>query len=407
MGYLTPSPGPRQQKSNAVPTPWRATEFRVGVHSLDPAASIVPFLPDSLAIVRAIDEAELKRTVLKSSRSGRSAPGLAAIAPLVSNAKSHPSPLPLWSYVPREPAWCYQAYSKDLFVCRDFPATSLRENAPSCRKAIYEFSDKSRNHLNHICCNSGHLVKSQFCLTYHGQNPTDGATVKMHLDRWLKSYRRRFPAGAYLWVLEFQNRGTPHYHVFLSVAVDRAMQKKMAKSWIKITNGSPAQYWWHCRPENWTPWSMDNGNYLMKQYAIKHAQKEVPQEFQNVGRFWGCSRAMHPTPNLYGPHEIANLTRNAVIPWESAAIRHYFDKILRRYQEKVMNYTREGNRRANRDGKVNRWKKASMIRHESEMSGHFKIKNGTKILMQLMNYIVEYGPDRYSLEHAIKQRTPF
>lgn len=405
MAYLTPSPGPRQQK--VVPQAWRETQFRPGIHSLDPAASIVPFLPESLKIVQAIDEAELKRSVLRPRRPCRPAAGVVVEAPLVSNAKSHPTLLPLWSYVPREPAWCYQSYSKDLYVCRDFPATSLRENSPSCRKAIYEFSDKSRAHLDHIACNSGHLIKSQFCLTYHDQNPTDGEVVKKHLDKWLKSYRRRFPAGSYLWVLEFQERGIPHYHVFLSVPVDPVMQKKMARSWVKITKGSKEQYWWHCRPSNWIPWNMENGNYLMKNYVVKQAQKDVPQEFQNVGRFWGCSRAMHPTPNLYGPHEIANLTRKAVIPWEPAAIRHYFDKVLRRYQEKLMNYTREGKRRTTKQGKVYRWKGASMIRHESEMSGHFKIKNGTKILMQLMNYVCEYGPDRHTIEHAIKQRTPF
>jgi len=282
------------------------------------------------------------------------------------------------------------------------------EHAPGTRQAIYEFSDRSRSHLDHICCNSGHLIKSQFCLTYHHQQPTDGTTVKRDLDRWLKSYRRRNPGSPYLWVLEFQNRGAPHYHVFLGSKVNRDMQKKMAKSWVRITKGDHKQEWWHNRPDNWMPWQMETASYVLKNYVVKTAQKEVPPSFQNVGRFWGCSRNMHPVPTVITPEQIANLTQKAVIPWEPEAIRRYFDRTLRRWQEHQMNYDRQGNRRKNHaTGKPRKWKSASMIRQNSELSGEFKIKNGSKIIEKLLNYVVQHGPDPYSLAAAIKERIPF
>jgi len=399
------NPKPRRERPNPAeppPEPYRPSAFIIGVHSADPAASIVSHLPDSLALVDEIENFALIRSTL---RAGRRAMGSESV-PLVSNSKSHPT-LPPWKYVPTEPSWCYQVFRKDVYVCRHFPATPPPENPPSVRAAIYEFSDKSRANLDHICCNSGHLIKSQFCLTYHDQNPTDGIEVKRHLDRWLKALRRRLPCVGYLWVLEFQKRGVPHYHVWLTAPPDAALQRKMARSWVKITKGTEEQYKRHCLPSNWCPWDMQNGVYA-KKYAIKQVQKDVPPEFQNVGRFWGSSRSLQPVATLFGPGEIANLTKKDATPWEPAAVRHYFDKILRRYQEKQMNYNKKGTRRRDpKTGKVLPWRKASMTRSCSELSGNFKIANGAKVVEQLLSYVVTNPPDRWSIQAATKEKIPF
>lgn len=406
---------PRRRTPKKEPSPISSPVW--GVH---PATDVTSFAPSSVELVAGIQEKALVREVLQRSESRPGATIAPAdrrtgtAAPLVPSSKSHPY-LPPWKYVPTSPVWSYQVFTKDVYVCRYFPATPPPENTPSPRAAIYEFSDKSRAHLDHVCCNSGHLIRSQLCLTYHNQNPTDGEVCKRHLDKWLKSLRRRLPGVSYLWVLEFQLRGVPHFHVFLSVEPNPELQKKMARSWVRITktqtddeNAGKKQYWWHCRPENWIKWSMDNGVYVMKEYAIKHAQKDVPKEFQNVGRFWGCSRSMSPKPTHYGAEEVANLTRKTAVPWEPAAVRHYMDKVLRRWQERQMNYDRQGNRRRNpATGKVNPWKNASMIRHESELSGCFKIKNGAKVFERLLNYIATSPPDRYSIAKAIAERVPF
>lgn len=374
--------------------------------------------PEAVALVKEIEEKRLCNELRFKGRGKRST-GAAdgrrtegEASPLVSSSKSHPSYLPAYCFLPVGPSWSYQVFRNDVYVCRHFPATPPPENAPSTRAAIFEFSDKSRAHLDHICSNSGHLVKSQFCLTYTSNFPTDGEQCKVHLDKWLKGYRRRCPSGLYLWVLEFQRRGAPHFHVFLSVPVDRSLQKKLALSWAKITKfgekADHSQVWWHSRPENWVDWTMDNGVYVLKEYTIKHAQKEVPAEFRNVGRFWGCSRGMHPKPTILEPETVAQITRLAPVPWEPAAVRHFFDKILRRWQERQMNYDRQGTRRRDpKTGKVNPWKKASMIRHESELSGAFKVKNGARVVERLLNYVATSPPDLFSFRAGLKDRLPF
>lgn len=427
--FLVPQYASRRQRNVDVDpskaqiciTEWQPDAFVPGVHSLDCFPSITSRTPEAHAWVKEYEEKRLRHQYGKAVRpSGQGHAGFAAgladepPAPLVSNSKSHPpTHLPPWCYYPQTPAWSYQVFRNDVFVCRYFPATPPAENAPSPRAAIFEFSDKSRAHLDHICCNSGHLVQSQFCLTYHEQIPNDGEECKRHLDKWLKSYRRRFPAGLYLWVLEFQKRGAPHFHVFLSVPVDRKMQKKLAMSWARITRGSfekydKVQYWWHCRPDNFKEWKMNDGKYVMKEYAVKHAQKDVPKEFVNVGRFWGCSRGMQPIPTIIEPKSIANLTRTTAVPWEPAAVRHYFDKILRRWQERQMNYDRQGNRRRDpKTDKVKKWRNASLIRHESELSGAFKIKNGARVVERLLNYVATNPPDLFSFRAGLRDEVPF
>jgi len=387
----------------AVPAVAWPDVFLPGVHSLDPDQGITSHLPQSLELVSKIEEKALCREVRQ--RPGRPAPG-AERGPLVSYDKSHPGYLPSWCYVPAEPVWCYHVYSKDAHVSRYYPTTPTPATDPGVRKAIFEFSDKSRAHLDHICCNSGHRIKAQVCLTYHDQNPTDGEQIKRDLDRFLKSYRRRFPGEGYLWVLEFQNRGVPHFHLFLTVMPSREMQKKFARSWVKITNGTNNQYWFHARRHAWMKWNMDNGKYATK-YVEKQEQKNVPQAFQNVGRFWGCSRNIHPKPDLFGSAEVANLTKNNPTPWDKTMVRHFMDKVLRRFQERQMNYDREGKRRKNPvTGKVNPYRKASLIRQRSTQSGTFKIKNGAKAVLQLLGYIAEHPPDLFTLKHK-EESTPF
>jgi hypothetical protein len=52
---------------------------------------------------------------------------------------------------------------------------------------------------------------------------------------------------------------------------------------------------WHKNPRNFIDWDMGNGQYLCK-YLDKEAQKAVPEEFHNVGRFWGCTRGIVAIP---------------------------------------------------------------------------------------------------------------
>ncbi|NCC62300.1 MAG: hypothetical protein EOM12_15475, partial [Verrucomicrobiae bacterium] len=283
-------------RTTAPPWPERLI---LGVHSLEPSANIVPNLPEFLALGRALTEKGLKRQYRT-----RHSPAVGG-SDLVSKSISEHT-LPVYTrYSPAESTY-YRVFHRDTYLVRNDPEMTAREPAGSTRGTIYELSRKSEARLSHLCKNSGHRIKSQLCLTYHEQNPIDGAEVKKHLSRFLAALRRAIPRVGYLWILEFQKRGVPHFHIFLTAPPDREAQKILSASWVRITAGTEKQYRWHIRPNNWIEWHMQNGNYVAHKYLTKHYQKDVPHQYHSVGRYWGNSRNMVPIPTIIMPEEIAS-----------------------------------------------------------------------------------------------------
>jgi hypothetical protein len=305
--------------------------------------------------------------------------------------------------VPTTPATWYEVFHQDVYLCRSFPAVPPADLARSSRAAIFEFSDKSRSNLEHVANNAGHLVKSQFCLTYHETWPTDGRQVKEHLRRWLRVLRRVLPDVPYLWVLEFQtSRGAPHFHVFLGAPRNAAAHIKLAEAWVRITEGTETQLKFHQHSMNWITWKMSNAQYLMKNYASKKEQKEVPQQYHNVGRFWGHSSNMQPIGMIVEPSAIARFTAPGVAKWDEEGLTRFINRTLRRYHEKCMNYNRKTWEK--RQGKK---KKSPMTRAQAEVPGAFRIPFAAPLVVQIMNYVSENGPDLGTFHRWLNNQPPF
>ena len=129
-------------------------------------------------------------------------------------------------------------------------------------------------------------------LTYPGEFPGDGRTVKRHLDAFVKRAFRYIDADgdwalqprSIFWFLEFQQRGAPHFHLFLNFPIPRQI---VAQWWFEIvTSGDERHLLAGTRIE-----ALYHGRYGTISYATKYAakleQKEVPPNFVNCGRFWG------------------------------------------------------------------------------------------------------------------------
>ncbi len=162
------------------------------------------------------------------------------------------------------------------------------------RGEICSFSAASKRRLRFTASNAFPELISQFALTYHNRQP-DGRMVKAHLNAFLVSLRRRFPDLRYLWILEFQTRGTAHFHLFLSLPhTTPGLQMFMAEKWHNIAEPDSAEHLrFHLHPYNFIAWDMGSGAYLCK-YLDKEHQKAVPANFSGVGRFWGNSRGIVP-----------------------------------------------------------------------------------------------------------------
>jgi hypothetical protein len=118
-------------------------------------------------------------------------------------------------------------------------------------------------------------------LTYPACAPKSGLVVKAHFRALVERGRRAglMKNQSWVWWLEFQERGAPHIH-FLSTGW--IGKQWIAQSWADVTGGDARVA---TRIEGLrTPAAA--GAYAAK-YASKQVQKVVPEEFIDVGRFWG------------------------------------------------------------------------------------------------------------------------
>lgn len=220
---------------------------------------------------------------------------------------------------------------RDVRVVRDLgPQPKPEHLEGTTRGEIEIFSPHSASRLTRLARNASPALISQFCLTYHQANP-DGKTAKKHLDTWLKALRRAAPGVGYLWILEFQSRGVPHFHVWLTCPYSVDLWKRLGKAWNRIAEpDSPQHLWWHTEERtdpktgkvqrSFLNWDMNGAGYLRK-YMSKEAQKCVPAGFGWCGRFWGATRGLVPEPVVFTPDdlpcEITDVTRT-ISKWSEA-----------------------------------------------------------------------------------------
>ena len=127
-------------------------------------------------------------------------------------------------------------------------------------------------------------------LTYPDNFPTDGLKVKRDLSVFRKWCKRR-GIGAF-WFLEFQNRGAPHFHLFIS-NYPLGGVKAVAHAWYRIVgSGDPKHLAWHLGELSGRPCleymrKPHAASFYATKYASKQEQKHVPADYTNVGRFWG------------------------------------------------------------------------------------------------------------------------
>ena len=141
-------------------------------------------------------------------------------------------------------------------------------------------------------------IKYTFTLTYHHTWPSDGYTSKrVHLHSWLALLRKILPGVGYLWVLEWQARGAPHYHVYLDQTVSVDDELALSAAWSELTSpGDDVAMEFNVGHGIGHPWEVKVGiNYAAK-YASKWEQKGLPEGYETYGRWWATSKNWIPEP---------------------------------------------------------------------------------------------------------------
>jgi hypothetical protein len=213
---------------------------------------------------------------------------------------------------------------------------------PGKKEVITSFSWSSKRRLRFIAANALPGLISQFGMTYHHRVPS-GREVKKNLHTFLVYLKRAYPGIGYLWILEFQTRETVHLHLYLTLSVDYGLHQFMAGKWNDIAEPESGDHLKvHLHEKNFIPWEMKSASYLCK-YLDKEKQKRVPEGFEGVGRFWGCSRGLVPEGVTVIDQAIDD--RFSHVPWKaSKMITRTVCKFQERKYKKKTKWTNFGRR---------------------------------------------------------------
>lgn len=193
-----------------------------------------------------------------------------------------------------------EVYRNDAVVKR---AGDPRRIEPGVRGVITEFSDASRKRLAFVASNTDVDFQTMITLTYPGEFSTDGSEVKRHLREFLTWLRKDIGRYSYLWFLEFQKRGAPHFHIlidrkFRGTQLLRSLRFRVSANWYAIVgSGDTRHLAAGTRVEKIR--KVNGARFYAVKYAQKMYQKQVPAAYQSVGRFWGCSRDVKPHPEAF------------------------------------------------------------------------------------------------------------
>jgi hypothetical protein len=210
--------------------------------------------------------------------------------------------------------WLYKC---DLVVVRGEAAGSPPD--PLARGDITVLSRDSLRRLAFVAANTDATFRTMATLTYPRDFEADGAIVKYHLKKLLQRLKRRGMQD-YLWFLEFQRRGAPHFHILLDLGLPadypgrREMLSWLSAAWYEIVGSGDVRHL--VAGTRWeTLREADGGKRYALVYSKKPTQKRVPVAYRNVGRFWGHSTGVKPRPKAFIITDEGRL-RDALTGWQ-------------------------------------------------------------------------------------------
>lgn len=180
-------------------------------------------------------------------------------------------------------------YSQGLLATNPTPAAPPAGPVGGRRGRVSGFSAASRRRLMRLMATlrweAMPAAPSFVTLTFH-RTPDDW---QLCFGRWLACVRR---LGAhYLWRLEWQKRGAPHYHLILWASVEQLAE--LRADWHRIAAGGSVahrRYGWHVR-------KLDSQRAALH-YVSKYVAKATIEPDGDGRRRWGMTRGLPHAPHL-------------------------------------------------------------------------------------------------------------
>jgi hypothetical protein len=163
------------------------------------------------------------------------------------------------------------------------------------KQKIVGFSERSRRNLRRTVHSLWRDEAALFLsMTWHEDLPTP-ERAKAALDRFGKRLRRHFPGAAFLWKMEPQERGFPHFHI-LVYGLNWIDAQWVSEQWHECTSETTEQ---HRKSGVDVEWVRSDGklqSYLAEYFAETYDEwpeiedghpEDVVSAWAEPGRFWG------------------------------------------------------------------------------------------------------------------------
>lgn len=171
------------------------------------------------------------------------------------------------------------------------------------RGDISSFSSASRRRLikKMLRLERSRLSDGMFLtLTYHEQWPEDRAALKRQLNAFLQACRRRWPGLHYLWRVELQKRGAPHFHLILWRSRGETWEhtddiyRWAVDTWQRVSG---------CTTEAHARHGVDLQELTSWREALAYTSKYVAkmdsgEKDANLGRRWATSEGLPCSPHI-------------------------------------------------------------------------------------------------------------
>ncbi len=133
-------------------------------------------------------------------------------------------------------------------------------------------------------------------LTYPERFPTDGRVSKAHLKRFYERWRSRYGKPRGMWKMEFQQRGAPHFHLFVGLPeTEDELRAWLLRQWYEAVGSGDERHLFHgVDISRWRWGALGESRARVGEYFARHGakgwqsyQNRVPVGYVSPGQFWG------------------------------------------------------------------------------------------------------------------------
>jgi hypothetical protein len=179
-----------------------------------------------------------------------------------------------------------------------------------------------------------HLVT----LTYPAVYPADASQWKTDLNNFFRILREQYPDHWFVWKLEPQKRGAPHFHLLgdLGVRMDAASIYRLLRViWWQVVGATGENGRKHFQRGVQVENLEDSGHKRTSNYVSKYVGKpqdaEDMPEWSHPGRFWGISNRVNMPAFQWEEIDLSLV----FAVWIKRLVRRWLKRRSRRYSRRL------------------------------------------------------------------------